>query len=58
MPLLRSIFATLLLVSPIFSQQTVFNVPSNEAIDKGSWFAQYQTFSNWLKRYGVSDNLA
>jgi hypothetical protein len=49
-----------LLAVPAFSQQTVFNVPSDEAVEKGSWFFQYQTSvrfwepdRRWVQNYGI-----
>lgn len=58
----------LALAFPAFSQQTVFNAPSDEAVKKGEWFFQHQTslrFWNperrWVQAngfgYGITDRL-
>jgi len=58
--MIRTIYAAIALVIPIYSQQTVFNVPSDEAVEQGDWFFQYQTGvrfwhpdSRWVQNYGV-----
>lgn len=38
-----------MLACPGFSQQTVFNVPSNETIESGGWFFQHQTSLRFWK---------
>lgn len=64
----RTVYVVFAFTISLYSQQTVFNVPSDEAVEKGSWFFQFQTTTRfwhpeprWVQNYaigyGITDHL-